>query len=329
MATIEQVRTILDNPARYTDTLYRTDPDLYTAVPVYQAFLEQFKREPTTQELAMFQPLVESLGHGGAKAEIAKYAYQQENTPEKVAERKRLEVEGKSPQFYGSVDNLFQSTLGRAASDAEKKHFGTLLADGSVDEYSLGQWLQQLPEHVTKQDADFRKSMSDELQGQDQQYYSEKIMPAIEQKFARAGRSVDSTGYASMLALAAQDQNRQRESFLSNLTASQYAGNKANARDDYRTYLDRYFGTQDYNRDRNASLQDSYTGRLNELQNFDIQRKAYEQYLKKYGKRSSGIGSLVGGVIGTGVGAYFDGPAGASAGYGLGSSAGSAAEGLF
>jgi len=301
----------------------------YAEAYARQAFQEILGRDPTTAELAQVTPVFMGSDPNihdiaGGRSAVAQIAMAEQNNPDTLAAKKRSDLEAKAPGYYSNVDSMFQSTLGRSATDAEKKHFGSLLADGSVDEYSLGSYLQNLPEYVTKQDKEFRDSMSNELQTQDQRYYSEKVLPSIAQDFARKGRSVDSSGYASALALAAQDQNKQRESFLSNLSASQYAGNKSNARADYETLLNNYYKNQNYSRDRQAQLSDATTGRINELQNYNIQKQAYEDYLRRYGKRSNaqGIGSLVGGVAGGAAGAYFGGPAGMSAGYQAGSGLG-------
>jgi len=121
------------------------------------------------------------------------------------------------------------------------------------------------------------------LQSGDAQYYNEQIMPGIAQNFAKQGRSFDSSGYAQALAQAAQGQNRQRETFLSDLTAKQYEGNKANA---YNAYMN----NAGYAQNRYDAGQSYLTGRANELGDFAMQRDAYDQYLKRYGKRSGGGG---------------------------------------
>lgn len=275
-----------------------------------QAFQEILGRAPTTAELAKVTPIFMGADANihdvaGGRSAVAEIAMAEQNNPDTLAAKKRTELEGKAPGFYSNVDGMFQSTLGRAATDAEKKHFGSLLADGSVDEYGLGSFLQQLPEYVTKQDKTFRDSMSSELQTQDENYYKDKILPSIAQDFARKGRSVDSSGYASALALAAQDQNKQRESFLSNLSASQYGSNKTSARADYETLLNNYYNNQNYSRDRNASLSDASTARINELQNYNIQKSAYEDYLRRYGKKSGASNMIAGGISGAGSGAMI------------------------
>lgn len=300
-----------------------------------KAFQELLGRDPTAAELAQAVPVFMGSDPNihnvaGGRALVGEMALAEQNNPEKLAEKRRGELQGKAKEFGGQVGSLFQSTLGRAPSAAEQEHFGMLMAEGSLDQYTLGQFLQQLPENVRKQDEEFRKQASTELQAGDQRYLQENVLPSIQSDFARRGRSVDSSGYASAIAQAATQQNRQREAFLSNLSAQQYAGRQGAAREDYQTAQNRYFQGQDYNQARGDFLSDRATNRAYELQNYDIQRKAYEDYLRKYGKRG-GTGNIIsggmqGGASGAMAGAKF-GPWGAliggAAGFGMGAYGGS------
>jgi len=292
-------------------------------------FQEIFGRAPSEAELSQFQAAYDSgdinkANVSGGRSSIAQYYQSQENTPDKQYARQQAGYEAKAPEFYGQIDKMFQGTLGRDATDAERKHFGSLLASGQVDEYGVGQFLQALPENVKKQDTEFRNQLSGELQKQDAQYYNEQIMPGIQSAFAQQGRDPRSSGFANSLALAAQGQNRQREGFLSNLSAQQYGGSQNLAQRDYLNAYGQYTGLQDYSRQRSAQLQDATTGRVNELQNYALQRSAYDDYLRRYGKRSNaqGIGSLAGGIAGMG-GAFLTGnPSAAGVGYQIGSGLG-------
>jgi hypothetical protein len=268
-----------------------------------------FGRLPTQSELAMLSPTYMSgdpnvANTAGGKAAIAEYYQSKANSPERQSKNQKEQYKKDAPQHYGAIDQLFQSSLGRAATDQEKEHFGSLLATGQLDNYQLGQFISQLPESVQKQDQEFRTKLSGELDSQNQRYFSDKIMPAIQQRFLQQGRSVDSSGYASALALAAQDQSNARENFLTNLSASQYGGQAANARGDYEDTLNRYYSGQDYNRTRADSLTDQMTGRTQELNNYNMQKQAYDEYLRKYGKRSgpSAQGAVSGAASGAALG---------------------------
>ena len=306
-------------------------------------FQKLLGRDPTDIELAQVTPIymgsdknIHNL-EGGMSA-VAAIAQAEKNDPTKLAEKRKQELAGKAPEFYGNVDELFQSNLGRAASSAERDHFANLFAEGSLDAYSLGQFLQQLPENVRKQDESFRQEAGKELQAGDERYLQESVLPSVQADFARRGRSVDSSGYGAQIAQAATQQNRQRESFLSNLSAQQYAGRQGAARNDYETALNRYYQGQDYNRSRGDQVADQGTSRLYEIQNYQIQQKAYEEYLKRYGKKSNqGAGQLIGGLVGAGVGALGAGMAtgglgagqGAGLGYQIGSGLGGSGQGMW
>lgn len=260
-------------------------------------FWEIFGRAPTEPELSMLQAAYDSgdvnkAGTSAGRSAVAQYYQSQENTPDKQYARQQAGYQAAAPQHYDTINQMFKSTLGRDATQQEKDHFGSLLASGQLDAYTVGQFLQQLPENVKKQDAEFRNQLSGELQKQDAQYYNEQIMPGIQSAFANQGRDVRSSGFSNSLALAAQGQNRQRESFLSNLTAQQYGGQQANARADYLNSYGQYTGLQDYSRQRSAQMQDATTGRVNELQNYAIQRQAYDDYLRRYGKRGGWVSDL-------------------------------------
>lgn len=262
---------------------------------IRQAYREFFKRDPTPQEVATVFPTfgTDPNVHDTAtmRSYVAQLAQQEQNAPQAIDQRRQEELAQKAPQFDSEINDLFTQTLGRPPSAAERQHFSSLRASG-IDAYEIGDFLKQLPEYGQAQDKQFRDQASGELQGQDQQYFTEKILPAIQSQFAQSRRSVDSSGYAAALAQAATQQNRDRESFLSNLSASQYQGRTANARADYESYINRLYGNQDYNRARTAQLQDQSTGRLNDIQDFNFQQQAYEKYLRNYGKRGGFINNL-------------------------------------
>lgn len=287
-------------------------------------FHDLFGRAPTQSELDRFSAAYNSgdkniANISGGNALIADYYDQQVNTPEKRYADEQAKYMEAAPQFYDQLNGQFQSVLGREATSEEKEHFGKLMASGQADAYTLGQFLKQLPENVRREDEQFRTSLRDQIKTEDSRYFSEQVMPGIQSSFAKAGRDVQSSGFANALAQAAQQQNTGREDFLSNLTANQYQGNKANAYNEYLNQVGRINANQDYSRTRRDQLADQTTGRLYDMQNFAMQKQAYDDYLSRYGKRSGGIGSMIGGAVGTGLGAYFGGPTGAMVGNSLGS----------
>lgn len=302
-----------------------------------QKFKELFGRNPTASELSLLAPYYNGndpniVNTAGGDAAVAQYYQQISNSPENLAKRQQEQYAGEAGQYGDTIDQLFQSNIGRAATSEEKAHFGSLMASGQYDAYTLGQSLQQLPESVRKQDEEFRKSLSADLQSQGERYFSEKLLPSIQSQFARQGRNVDSSSYAAALAQAGQQQNLDRESFLRDLTANQYAGSQAGARQDYQNYLNRYYQTQDYATQRTDSLSDASRQRLYDVLDYQQQAKDYENYLKRYGKKSTFPSGAAGSLLGTGLGALLAAPTGGMsvlAGGLLGGSLGGSAGSLF
>lgn len=301
----------------------------------FRDFVDLFGRNPTKSELGMLSPAYagdpnytnDSVG----KRAVSQYYNQFTNSPDNLEKQKQNQYAKDAPQYYDQINGQFQSTLGRDATQEEKDHFAKLISSGQADPYTVGTFLGQLPEAVTKQDAQFRSQLSDTTKTEDARYFNEQLLPGIQSNFSKSGRSFDSSGFANAAAQAGQQQNTAREGFLNNLTASQYQGNKTAAYNDYLNSVGRIQAGQDYSRNRSAQLQDQLTSTLNDDQNFQMQKQAYDQYLQRYGKRSStgGIGSLVGGALGAGLGFSAGGMSGAAAGYGIGSGFGGGAGSMW
>lgn len=299
----------------------------YGEAYIRSAYQELLKRDPTAAEIAEAFPTM-----GGDKnihdvasmrAFVAQKAQQEQNSPEKLYAKQREEWKAKAPENYGAIDQLFSQYLNRTATSEEKDHFAMLLASGQMDAYELGNQLKQLPEAVRKEDEAFRQQISGELATADQEYFQKNILPTVQSQFARAGRSLDSSAFSSAIANAAQNQNAERGKYLAGLSASQYAGRQGAARQDYERLLDNYYGIQNAGINAQYAGQQALTGRSNQYADYNMQQRVYEDFLRRYGKRKSGVGSLVGGIVGAGAGAYAGGPAGAQAGYGVGSGLGS------
>lgn len=302
----------------------------------YKKIKELFGRPPTQVELDMLSPAFNSGDKNianitGGNSVVAQYYQNQTNTPEKQQADQESKYLEDAPKYYEKLGAQFRSVLGRDATDDEKAHFGKLLASGQADEYTLGQFLTQLPESVRKQDEQFRSGLRDTLKTEDARYFNEQIMPGIQSSFAKSGRDVASSGFANALAQAAQGQNTSREGFLTGLTSDQYQGNKANAYNEYLNNVGRIDANKNYSRQRTDQLMDRTQQRIYDTQDYAMQKQAYDEYLQRYGKKSSGqgIGSLAGGLIGGGLGAYFGGPVGLQAGYTAGSGIGGAGGSFF
>lgn len=294
----------------------------------YESFMRIFKRAPSEDELAQVVPAyigsdpnITNLAAGDAL--VAQMHQAEVNSPENVEKRKQEEYKTNAPQFYGQVNDMYKQSLGRDATDAEKEHFGSLMATGAVDAYTIGQFLNALPENVQKQDEAFRNKFSADAQGRDAQYYKEQILPAIRSSLLKSGGTTEDSAYANSLALAAQQQNRQREGFLSGLTAQQYGNSQGLAQQAYQQAYGGFQGLQDYNRTRTDYLRDSITGRSNEFTDMSITKQSYDDYLRRYGKRNSGAQGAIGGATsGAAIGTSISPGYGTAIGAGLGGIAG-------
>lgn len=293
------------------------------AIKQYNAI---YGRNPTTQELNYAL----SLSGGDINGYIAGQKYTEDNSPDKLAAKQQADLQAKAPEHYDQVKQMFQSQLGRAPTQDELDHFGGLLATGTVDNYGLQNFIQQQPEYQANKNKDFQNQLSDQLSGYDKQYFSNSILPSIQEAYAKQGRSFDSSSFQAATANAAQQQNTQRQQFLGNLTAQQYGDQQANAYNQYAAQLSQQQQLT------NSGIQSQYgfaqnaINRQNQMNDFNTQQGAYNQYLAKYGQRqNNGIGSAIGGGVGAVAGAYYGGPAGASAGYTAGSGLGNAAQNYF
>ncbi len=288
------------------------------------SYMTNFGRPPTQQELAQALPNFQTAGVSGGNAYVAGLYNDSQNTPDKLYAKQQAEYAKNAPQHYDAVNGLFQSQLGRDATQEEKDHFGSLLASGTTDSYQLQNFLQQQPEYQNKQNDQFRQGLSGTMAANDKRQFSEQILPSIQEAYAKQGRSFDSSAFANSATQSAQAQNNDRENFLANLSAQQYGGVQDRA---YQDYANQVANQQNLT---NSGIQAQYAGlqkaqdRTNSIIDFGLQRDAYNQYLAKYGKRNNGVGGLVGGGLGAAVGGYFGGTAGAKLGFDVGSAGGTA-----
>jgi hypothetical protein len=253
-----------------------------------------------------------------------------------IQKGKQGEIDKKTKDSAGTINQLFQSTLGRDATADESTHFGKLLASDQADTYTLGQALQQLPEYQNAQNAKNRADITGQLQKADTDYFNQNLMPSIQQNFALAGRSVDpgNQTLANAFASAGNQQNVQREQYLAQLSASDYANTRQNTINNYLNASQRQQQLQDQSTARGYQTADMAYGRANDVSDYYKQQSAYQDYLNRMGRRSSsGLGSTIGAGIGTVggavVGAYFGGPMGAAAGASAGGAGGRAVGGMF
>lgn len=306
---------------------------------LFDAFENTYGRAPTQDEMNQALPAFQDPANphitntSGGNSFISQMHTATENTPDKLYKKQQEEYLANAPQHFGSVQQLFQTHLGRAATQDELNHFGSLLASGTTDAYGLQQFLQQQPEYTQKQDKQFQEGLSGQMQGYDKQYFSESILPAIQQAYAKQGRSFDSSAFANSATQSAQQQNTTRQNYLAQLSASQYGGRQQNAYNDYTGMV------QNQNALTNAGINAQYAGIQNaqtrgqNIQDYGTQAQLYNQYLARYGKRNNGLGGMLGGLAGAGLGGWLGGPggrtAGAQLGYQMGSGLGQSGQNSF
>lgn len=315
----------------------------YTSV-FKQHFNDFAGRDPNETELNRFyQEVVAPQGSypGGGSPGMPELINRTDNLIQnglagEIQQGKQKQIDEKAKGNVGTINQMFQTTLGRDATADEADHFGKLLASGNADNYSLTQALQQLPEYQNAQNAKNRADITGQLQKADTDYFNQNLMPAISQNFALSGRSVDPSNqtFANALVSAGNQQNVQREQYLAQLTASDYASTRAQTVNNYLNSVGRSQQLQDQSTIRGYQKDDLVNARANDVSDYYKQQSAYQDYLNSMGRRSSsGLGAAIGSGIGTVggavVGGYFGGPMGAAAGASAGGAGGRAVGGLF
>ena len=292
-------------------------------------FQQIYGRLPTQVELAQITPAYRGADphfpdQVGGKAFIAQMFSNNQNTPDKLYAKQQADYLAKAPEHFDSINSMFQSTLGRAATQDELNHFGSLLASGTTDQYQLQNFLQQQPEYQTKQNQGFQDKLSGQLAGYDSDYFKNNILPSLQEAYAKQGRSFDSSAFQAAATNSAQQQNVGRQQYLAQLSAQQYGGVSDRAYQDYANQVSNQQALT------NSGINAQYQGiqglqqRANDISDYNKQAQVYNDYLAKYGKRSNGLGGAIGGIIGGGIGAYLGGPQGAQAGFMMGNAGGNA-----
>lgn len=305
----------------------------WAANAAYNEFLKQVGRPPTQQELSQFEPSYiggdKNIGNNtGLSAAVASYVSQQQNSPQNIYNQQQSQFKADAPKYADQVTQQFQSALGRAPTQDELDHFGALIASGQ-DAYQVGQALKQTQEYQNTQNTNFQNQLQSQLQGSNSTYFNQYILPSIQAQAAQSGRSLDSSGVNSQLANAALLQNQGLQNFLAQTTAGNYANSVANATNQYNNLMSQQYGLQNAGVSNTLANQAANTQYNQNLNMYQMQQQAYNNYLSQYGKRNNGLGSLIGGVLGGGAGAYFGGPQGAAAGYQIGSGLGNAGQSAF
>ncbi len=301
------------NPSGVT---YGSNLDLLNK-SAYDSFLSMVGRAPTTNEFAQIMPYFR--GPGGAdtgRSAVAQFAEQYKNSPEALGKR--------APEQYGKVGDIFNDLLKRGASQDELDYFGRALSTGEITPYEVRQFVQQMPEYRTEQDKQFRGGLASELQGYDMDFFDKGKESVISRFAQNTGGAARSSALDFALTDLMGNIAKERGSYLANLSAQQYGGNKDAAREDYRGSMNRYMGELDYNRQRGDSYTDALRDRSWNARDYEIQRDDFARMMGQGKRQGSQWGSIAGPLVGAGIGSFF-GPPGSMAGAQLGMSLGGAA----
>lgn len=289
--------------------------DQAAAYYAYQDFKNQFGRAPTQSELSMLTPSyvggdpnVANLSAG--KGGVAAYYNSLTNTPTNIAanqQKQALDAYNKNKdQYNGQINQVFQGSVGREASADEANHFGALLASGQIDQYGLSQLLGQSQEAQQRQTQNYQDTLSKNLQSTQGDYFKNYINPAILSQTAAAGRDPNSSGVQNAEVQAGKQQNYDLQNYLANFGASQYGQSAQNQQNVYQQYLGQQYGLQNAGISQQLGQQAYMQQNNTNLQNYQLQQQAYNNYLNNYGNRSNALaiaGTVLGGVQ-TGMNLY-------------------------
>lgn len=253
----------------------------------FRDFVAQFGRNPTQSELSMLNSAYATgdpnIGDDvRGKATIAQYYNNQSNTPANLYATQQKQWQQQAPQHYDNINQMTQSLLGRAATQDELSHYGTLIASGQADPYQIQQFIQATPEYQNAQDTQFRSGVDTTLQKSDSDFFNTQ-KGNIAQQYAQMGRATSPALDVALTQLASQ-LNNNRSNYLAQLSASQYGGNKANAVSNYNTTQNDVAGRINQNTAGIYGNNQAMTQRLQGIQDYNTQRSTYMDALNKQNK---------------------------------------------
>lgn len=290
---------------------------------VYQSARELLGRDITSNEVAQYLP---RFGTGSpqdvqmGRGYLAEIAAQEAKSPKSL--------QSKAGQYSGDINTIFNDLLKRGASQDEVNHFGSLLASGDVDAYTLRNFVQQLPEYTSAQDEASRGRLNQELAGYDQDFFN-KGKEDIISRYRSAGIE-NSPSLDFALTNLMGDIQKERSGYLSKLAREDYSRGRDVQRDDYTASMNRYLGNQDYSRNRSDAYSDLLTNRSfgsidYQRQQDDLLRLLNSQPRQKRG----GLGGALGPLLGAGIGAVGAGMMTGGLGAGQGAQLGATLGGGF
>lgn len=255
-----------------------------------QEFKKLFNRNPTQSELAMLSGAyagdknIANLGQGNQA--VSQYFQNFSNTPANIYAQQQKEWSDAAPQHYDSINQMVQSTLGRAATQDELSHYGTLIASGQADPYQIQQFIQATPEYQNAQDTQFRSGVDTQLQKSDSDFFNTQ-KGNIAQQYAQMGRATSPALDVALTQLASQLKSN-RDSYLTQLSASQYGGNKNAALTDYSKTQEQVRGQINQNTSGIYGNNQALNTRLQNLTDYNTQQNAWSNAMARYGNKGPG-----------------------------------------
>lgn len=238
----------------------------------YATFLNVLGRAPTETEWAQLAPAFQ--GDNGAvngRAAVAAYIESYKKTPEYLKTQ--------AGQYTGDVNQIFQSLFGRDPTSSELDYYGQRLATKETTPYEISQFVQQTPEYQSIRDKQFREGVASELAPLEQDVMKRGKEMLIADYASRGINPGSSPALDFAITDMLGDIAKQRSSYLTNLSAQQYGGNKAAAREDYGTSLGSYMNTLNQQKQRNYGLLDYYNQQGDQTRDYERQMRDYMNYL--------------------------------------------------
>lgn len=263
--------------------------DIYNEL--FQDFQNTFGRMPTQQEVTQLAPAYNSgdahiTNRGGGQSAVSQYYQGYAYSPAKIYSQQQSQWQQNAPQNYGTITQLVQSMFGRTPTQDELDHYGTLIASGQADAYQIGQFLQSTPEYQNAQDTQFRSGVDQQLQKSDTDFFNTQ-KGNIAQQYAQMGRATSPALDVALTQLASS-LNSNRQSYLAQLSAQQYGGNKQAALQNYGNTQNQVQGQINQNTQGIYNQRQGLTDRVNNMTDYATQNQAWQQAMGQYGNRKPG-----------------------------------------
>lgn len=238
--TLSRYEEVSNRPGYAGDWRVWGDDANRTYQMAYDSFKQMFGRAPTQNEFSMamgaFQgPNSQITG----RSYLANLQQQYQQNPLLDPSNPRHTTRQDPNAIGQSVQQQFQSILGRQATKEELDHFTEAIRSNQIDGYGLSSFLKQQPEYTNAQDKTFRGGLNDELAGYDQTAFNRSKGDILSEYASRGITQSPSLDFAltDMMGKLAEKRNQ----FLSGVSAQQYGGNKDLAVGNYKNTLDQFY----------------------------------------------------------------------------------------